>query len=359
MRITADEWQSLIQTCSDTAQLEGYRPTPSKKPALLRRTAEAVFVLNEIASESPERYCDVAQLAGVWPVMWVDEVSARVGFFSLIEKLEKVSPRKTSPEDFTHFERVRDAVNALTEAANEDIPRFAKYLEPCGWPVLIPLGSKRQRMKKYPEQPKIVALLSDQFLPLFRIYQPGTKNTSKRPLRIDLESPLNQATGTLYGITLILWRSKQILAFDDPNPSKLALRINTAINLWQKRTRVESIEKCSAAEVMKFLNADTSEPSANEAFATMLKIINREAGGPGMIRELRPSAFKNQIAPSAKMKKHEKFKRFDRAFRDEITDANHSGPAQQSKITEDNIRRGAKTALKDAMNWLRKCNKDS
>ena len=297
MRITAEGWQMLLRACSDVAQIGGYIPTPSSKPALLRKTGEAVDLLNKVASDFPERFCRAARDLRAWPVMWVDEISARIGFSEMIEKLVNNQSQETNPGDFALFKQVCDAVEALTNTAAEDIARFAQYLDPCGWPVLIPLVSGKQRVRQIPVQPEIVSLLSDASSPVFRLYRLGTKNTSKRPLRIDLGTKLNQMTGVLYGITQILWCSKRVLAFDCPNRSKLDSRIRVAVSLWQKRTMANSVVACSALEVITFLEADTSKPSADAAFAVMLEILKCEAGGPGMILESLAGLFPN--VPSA------------------------------------------------------------
>lgn len=348
MQITADQWQMFLQTCSDVAQVEGYRPTPSNKPSLLRKTAEAVELLNTVAAEFPQRFCLAARESGNWPVMWIAEISARAEFSRMIETLSATQSRETGPADLAYFKNVCKAVEELTNAAREDIPRFAQYLGPSGWPTMIPIDSGNQRSRQFPAQPEIVSLLSDASSPVFRLYQLGAKNPTKRSLRIDLKSPLNQISGVLYGITQILWHSKRVLEFDCPNHSELDSRIRGAVRLWQERTHSESAAASSVAEVMNSLKADEPRPNTDEAFAVMLKILKWEAGGPGMVRELRPPQFQNHLAPSKRTLNERRMNRFARVLNSEEVESESRTPQQ----TEDAIRRRAKKTLRDAMNWL-------
>ncbi|HRJ72936.1 MAG TPA: hypothetical protein PLS03_11985 [Terrimicrobiaceae bacterium] len=347
MGIVPKVWRDLLNACSHVSQQAGRRQEISQKPPLLRRTIEAVSMLNEVAKAAPARFSEASRSVGCWPVLWVDEMSARRGFSEQIDRLQEKGTATTSPADRFYYDQICESVAQLTIAATEDPKRYAPYLDPCGWPTLLKFDEKRPA-GHLPKQPKVIAMLADEAEPRFRIYRGESRNSVH--CRIDLGSPANCAAGFLFGIAQILWKAKRMVAFDNADNGIVTRRIDTALAAWESKNREPSVARSCAGDIMKSLSASYPDPTKSDGFAIMLDILHREVAGPGMIRELRPLKFRDSLAPSAREVKRKKLENLIRPFHSASCDSKPSIAAKWQ--TEDSIRRAAKKTLKQAMNWI-------
>ena len=316
-QISIQGWRRLVRAATDVSEQAGYHPPHSRRPAVLKVTIDAVESLANVAAANPTRFAGAAIAAGYWPVIWVDEISSRTGFLDTMKRFKACAHTSTDSADQGWFDRVSEAVTQLSKAAEDDIPRYAEHLG-CGWPLLLPIQTKT-----LPEPTRLVLDLADEADPVYRLFRKGVRNTTGRPLRIDLSKPANVMAGSLYGIVQRIAKAKNILGFDSPSDAVMQTRIANTFQLLDGRegnTEEAGLWHKTATRFLLCSMDTTTSGSASGAFPFMLAILKAEVGGAGFVRELRQPDYKKHFDPVA--------------------------------VLERDVKKGAKDVLKQAMNWL-------